>query len=110
MSEPIRLSSKEISELVVELSCWKPVPYPLVYVAKHELECGVGMAFYVDKWPPCHIAIVIPTSACDFPFLQKAVFLDVKDYRCKIDFIYSVTCQSGLCIIEISLIRLIFGS
>ena len=79
MSEPVLLEMQVLRDLVAELSCWTPIPYTLVYLAKHEPECSPGMAFYVDKWPSCSAVVAVPSSACEFPFLQKAVFLDAKD-------------------------------
>ena len=74
----------------MELSKWNPKLYPLVYVAKHELKCQIGMEFYVDQWSSCSAAVIIPSAACNFPFMKKAVFLDAQDPEQLLDLLNEV--------------------
>ncbi len=79
MCQPVRLTRGQVTDLAVELSTWNPVPYSLEYVAKHELQCDTGMAFFVDTWPGCNAAAAMATSTCKLQFLQSALYIDAKD-------------------------------
>ena len=86
----LQLKENQLEDLVLELKKWSPIPYPLVYVAKHELQCHVGMLFFVDTWPSCNAIVAIPSATCDFPFMEKAVFLDAKDPEKLLDILRGV--------------------
>ena len=49
MEKAFRLKTNTLENFALELSKWNPKLYPLVYVAKHELKCQIGMEFYVAQ-------------------------------------------------------------
>ena len=90
MEKVYYLKTNQLEDFALELSKWNPIPYPLVYVAKHELKCRIGMEFYVDQWPSCSAAVIIPSADCNFPFMKKAILLDAKDSEKLLDLLNEV--------------------
>ena len=86
----MNLEKDQLGNLVKELSCWNPVPYPLLYVAKHELQCQIGLMFFVDTWPSATAIVVVSSHICEFPYMKKSVFLDAKDPSKLLDLLIKV--------------------
>ena len=81
MAAPKRVMASDLVQFIQELTNWEPRPYPLICLAKHELVCKLGMAFYVDIWPCCNAVVAIATSCCKNLNSHETVLVDARNYE-----------------------------